>query len=46
MRDRIITDVQLSNPDKVLDPDQGITESELADNCLAAADHMLSHVAR
>jgi len=46
MSERIVAGVRLSNPDKVLYPDQGITKGELADYYLAVADHMLPHVAR
>lgn len=44
MSERIVEGVRLSNPDKVLYPEQGITKSELADYYLAVADHMLPHV--
>ena len=46
MSERIIAGVRLSNPDKILYPDQGITKGALADYYLALADHMLPHVAR
>jgi DNA ligase D len=46
MSERIIAGVRLSNPDKILYPDQGITKSALADYYLAVADLMLPHVAR
>lgn len=46
MSERIVEGVRLSNPDKVLYPDQGITKGELADYYLAVADRMLPHVAR
>ncbi|HEX8526066.1 non-homologous end-joining DNA ligase [Allosphingosinicella sp.] len=45
MSERVVEGVRLSNPDKVLYPEQGITKSELADYYLAVADHMLPHVA-
>ena len=38
--------VRLSNPDKVLYPEQGITKQDLAAYYLAVADKMLPHVAR
>jgi len=41
----IIEGVRLSNPDKVLYPEQGITKSELAEYYVAVADRMLPHVA-
>jgi bifunctional non-homologous end joining protein LigD len=41
-----VAGVRLSNPDKILYPDQGITKAELADYYLAVADHMLPHVRR
>jgi bifunctional non-homologous end joining protein LigD len=44
--EQIIEGVRLSNPDKILYPDQGITKSELANYYLAVADRMLPHVAR
>ncbi len=43
--ERIVEGVRLSNPDKVLYPEQGITKGELADYYVAVADHMLPHVA-
>jgi bifunctional non-homologous end joining protein LigD len=45
MSEAIVEGVRLSNPDKILYPDQGITKSELADYYLAVADRMLPHVA-
>jgi bifunctional non-homologous end joining protein LigD len=45
MSERFIEGVRLSNPDKVLYPEQGITKSELADHYVAVADRMLPHVA-
>ena len=44
--ERIVAGVRLSNPDKLLYPEQGITKSELADYYVAVADAMLPHVAR
>jgi bifunctional non-homologous end joining protein LigD len=41
-----VAGVRLSNPDKVLYPDQGITKGELAEYYVAVADRMLPHVAR
>ncbi len=46
MSERIVEGVRLSNPDKILYPDQGITKSELADYYLAVAERMLPHVVR
>lgn len=46
MSERIVEGVRLSNPDKILYPDQGITKSELADYYSAVAERMLPHVAR
>ena len=46
MSERIIAGVRLSNPDKILYPDQGITKGALAEHYQAVADHMLPHVAR
>ena len=42
----IVEGVRLSNPDKVLYPEQGITKLELAEYYVAVADRMLPHVAR
>ena len=44
--ERIVEGVRLSNPDKVLWPEQGITKGELADHYVAVAERMLPHVAR
>lgn len=43
--ERIVAGVRLSNPDKVLWPDQGITKSELADYYVAVSDRILPHLA-
>ena len=43
--ERIVAGVRLSNPDKVLYPEQGITKGQLADYYVAVADRMLPHVA-
>src|SRR3712207_6355921 len=43
--ERIVEGVRLSNPDKVLWPEQGITKAELADHYVAMAERMLPHVA-
>ena len=43
--ERIVEGVRLSNPDKILYPEQGITKSELADYYVAVAHRMLPHVA-
>jgi bifunctional non-homologous end joining protein LigD len=44
--ERIVEGVRLSNPDKVLWHEQGITKGELADYYVAVAEFMLPHVAR
>ncbi|MDP8912669.1 MAG: non-homologous end-joining DNA ligase [Pseudomonadota bacterium] len=44
--ERIVEGVRLSNPDKVLWPEQGITKAELAEHYIAVAERMLPHVAR
>ncbi len=41
-----ILGVRLTNPDKVLYPEQGITKRHLAEYYLAVAEHMLPYVAR
>jgi len=43
--ERIVEGVRLSNPDKVLYPEQGITKGQLADYYVIVADRMLPHVA-
>ena len=43
--ERFVEGVRLSNPDKVLYPEQGITKGQLADYYVAVADRMLPHVA-
>ncbi len=45
MSERIVEGVRLSNPDKVLYPEQGITKGDLADHYVAVAQFMLPHVA-
>ena len=40
-----VAGVRLTHPDKVLYPEQGITKRDLAEYCLAVAEHMLPHVA-
>lgn len=45
MSERFVEGVRLSNPDKVLYPEQGITKSDLADHYVAVAERMLPHVA-
>lgn len=45
MSERVLEGVRLSNPDKVLYPEQGISKSELVDYHLAVADRMLPHMA-
>lgn len=42
--ERIVEGVRLSNPDKVLYPEQGITKVELAEYYVAVAERMLPHV--
>lgn len=46
MSERIVEGVRLSNPDKILYPEQGITKAELAEYYVTVAPRMLSHVAR
>jgi bifunctional non-homologous end joining protein LigD len=43
--ERIVEGVRLSNPDKILYPDQGITKGRLADYYVAIADRILPHLA-
>jgi bifunctional non-homologous end joining protein LigD len=43
--ERFVDGVRLSNPDKVLYPEQGITKGELADYYVAVAERILPHVA-
>ena len=45
MSERFVEGVRLSNPDKILYPEQGITKGDLADHYVAVADFMLPHVA-
>ena len=45
MSERIVEGVRLSNPDKILYPEQGITKGDLADHYFAVAERMLPHVA-
>ena len=45
MSERFVAGVRLSNPDKILYPEQGITKSDLADHYVAVAEAMLPHVA-
>ncbi len=42
--ERFVEGVRLSNPDKILSPDQGITKGQLADSYVAVAERMLPHV--
>lgn len=44
-KESMVEGVRLSNPDKVLYPEQGITKAELADYYVAVAEWMLPHVA-
>ena len=43
--ERVVEGVRLSNPDKILYPEQGITKGDLADHYVAVAEAMLPHVA-
>ena len=43
--ERIVEGVRLSNPDKILYPEQGITKKQLAEHYVAVAEWMLPHVA-
>lgn len=45
MSERIVEGVRLSNADRILYPEQGITKSDLADHYVAVAPVMLEHVA-
>jgi bifunctional non-homologous end joining protein LigD len=45
MSERFVEGVRLSNPDKILYPEQGITKGELADYYVAVADRILPQVA-
>jgi len=45
MSERIVAGVRLSNPGKILYPEQGITKGDLADHYVAVAERMLPHVA-
>ncbi|HEX8641774.1 MAG TPA: non-homologous end-joining DNA ligase [Allosphingosinicella sp.] len=45
MSERFIEGVRLSNPDKILYPEQGVTKGDLADHYVAVAERMLPHVA-
>src|SRR5918997_2611572 len=45
MSERFVEGVRLSNPHKVLYPEQGITKGELADYYVAVAERILPHVA-
>ena len=45
MSERFVEGVRLSNPDKILYPEQGITKGDLADHYVAVAEAMLPHVA-
>jgi bifunctional non-homologous end joining protein LigD len=42
---KIKTDLPITHPDKILDPESGMTKLMLANYLLAVADHMLPHVA-
>lgn len=46
MSEAFVEGVRLSNPDKVLYPEQGITKIELAEYYIAVAERILPHVAR
>jgi bifunctional non-homologous end joining protein LigD len=43
--ERFVEGIRLSNPDKILYPEQGITKGDLADYYVAVAERMLPHVA-
>ena len=43
--ERYVEGVRLSNPDKILYPEQGITKADLADYYVAVAERILPHVA-
>jgi bifunctional non-homologous end joining protein LigD len=43
--ERIVAGVRLSNPDKILYPEQGITKGQLADYYVAVSERMLPHLA-
>ena len=43
--ERYVAGVRLSNPDKILYPEQGITKADLADYYVAVAERILPHVA-
>lgn len=43
--ERFVEGVRLSNPDKILYPEQGITKSDLADYYVAVADRILPQIA-
>ena len=43
--EKYVEGVRLSNPDKILYPEQGITKSDLADYYVAVAERILPHVA-
>ena len=43
--ERFVHGIRLSNPDKILYPEQGITKSDLADYYVAVADRILPHIA-
>jgi bifunctional non-homologous end joining protein LigD len=43
--ERFVEGVRLSNPDKVLYPEQGITKGDLADYYVAVAERLLPHAA-
>jgi bifunctional non-homologous end joining protein LigD len=45
MTERFVEGVRLSNPDKILYPEQGITKGDLAEYYVAVAEAMLPHVA-
>jgi bifunctional non-homologous end joining protein LigD len=45
MSERFFEGVRLSNPDKILYPEQGITKGDLADHYATVADVMLPHIA-
>lgn len=46
MSEEFVAGVRLSNPDKILYPEQGITKIDLAEYYVAVAERMLPHVGR
>jgi bifunctional non-homologous end joining protein LigD len=40
-----MTELAITHPDKVLDPESGVTKQQLAEYYIAVAEHMLPHIA-